>query len=311
MRSHSQGFTAILIRNETHPSSFLAASFLSFLNWLVILSAVNDITGALEEVSEDAGIGAMFLTSPEGVFTGLPSSLNHYGHVVIGQKRKACVGCAARKIRCEFTPGATVCRRCQNVEAKCIPKESRARPAHSKSAPQAPSDSDVSIQQHSQPTTGKQRGLPKSDYRPMDLEAVIEDELSDSASINVTLVQHNLMIAKHAEDLASALYVADNSDVDAQPVDGMDSQGEEIFDIGDVSSGDSDHSEDEDNVTPLAGHWQNPRSGSQSIKPNTQPTKSLKRKSVPQPPTVTICRLPPIFFFLSVSFRSIPYLSEL
>ena len=72
------------------------------------------------------------------------------------------------------------------------------------------------------------------------------------------------MIAKHAEDLASALYVAD--EVDAQPIDGMDEEDKEVFDIGNVSSGDSDHSEGKDDVTPLAGHWQNPRSG--SIKPN-------------------------------------------
>ena len=126
-------------------------------------------------------------------------------------------------------------------------------------------------------------GQPDSEnaYRPMDLDTIIEDDLSDSASINVTSVQHNptQMIAKHAEDLASALYVAD--EVDAQPIDGMDSEDEEVFDVGNVSSGDSDHSEDEDDVTPLASHWQNPRSG--SIKPNPQPVKLLKRKSVLQP----------------------------
>ena len=116
----------------------------------------------------------------------------------------------------------------------------------------------------------------------MDLDTVIEDNFSDPASIDIISLQYNPMVDKHSEDLASSLYIAD--EVDAQSVDSSeaDSQGEEVFDIH-VSSNGSDNSEDEDDDTPLAGHWQNPRSSSQPVKPTTQPIKSLKRKTVPQP----------------------------
>ncbi|KAF9228560.1 hypothetical protein BS17DRAFT_763339 [Gyrodon lividus] len=153
--------------------------------------------------------------------TGKYNFIYSSGMVATGQETKAGASCVAHKIRCEFMPGAT-----------------------------APSDSDVGIQQQY-----SQRRPPKSQvdnlsqpknmhgYCPIDLEAVIEDDLSNSTSI--------------------------------KQVDGMDSQGEEIFDISGVSLGDSDHSEDEDDITPLASHWHNPRSRS-------QPVKSLKTKSVPQ-----------------------------
>ncbi|KAI6154936.1 hypothetical protein BKA82DRAFT_171625 [Pisolithus tinctorius] len=201
--------------------------------------------------------------------------------VAIGQKTRACAGCAARKTRCKFMPEAAVCCRCQEVGIECVPKESRARCTRGNSATQAPSDLDVSTQQHSQSRADNLGQRENTHcYHPVDLEAVVEDTLSDSASVDVASVQHDLMVFKHAEDLASVLYVPD--DVDTQPVDGMDSQSEEIFDIGDVSSSDS---EDEDDDTLLAGHWQNPRPGlqSKSTKPSMQPIKSLKRKPVPQP----------------------------
>ena len=120
-------------------------------------------------------------------------------------------------------------------------------------------------------------------YYPMDLETIVIDDLSNSASIEVTSDQHNLILAKHSEDLASTLYVTDNNNT--QPVNGTDSQDEEVYDIGNVSL---DDSEGEDNVTPLpvAGQWQKPRSGLQPVIPNTQPIKTSKRKSVPQPATL-------------------------
>ncbi|KAI9455279.1 hypothetical protein HD554DRAFT_2042829 [Boletus coccyginus] len=155
------------------------------------------------------------------------------------------------------------------------------------SALQASSNLDVSIQWCLQPT--KWQGQNIHAYCPMDLDIIVEDDLSNFANIDVASdCQYNPMLAKHIEDLASTLYVTDN--VNAQPVDKIDPQDEEVFNIGNVSLSDSgcgseDDDMDNDDDTPLAGHWQNPRSGFQPIKPTTQPVKLLKRKPVLKLPT--------------------------
>ncbi|KAF8545685.1 hypothetical protein OG21DRAFT_1492043 [Imleria badia] len=123
----------------------------------------------------------------------------------------------------------------------------------------------------------------------MDLDTVVEDDISDSASIEVTSKSdwRTLILAKHSEDLASALYVADDNNT--QPVNGTDSQDNKVFDISNVSLS---NSEGEDNIAPLpvASQRQKPRSGLKPVVPNTQPVKTLKRKAVPQPATLAYDR---------------------
>ena len=116
------------------------------------------------------------------------------------------------------------------------------------------------------------------DQHPIDLDPIVEDDLSQSAVANPTSEpdDHDLLF-KHTDDLVGALQVWGHGGNKHRHFDQtLNSAGEEVFDMNVSSSSDSDSGElnnslkddlldledggesEPDDIPP--GHWQQPRS---------------------------------------------------
>ena len=156
------------------------------------------------------------------------------------RKHVACTNCRARKLRCEFSPGVSACRRCTDGGRadECVVQEPRARPARGKRT--APAHH----QEVGQSRTNDARVAQPTTTHPTNRQAKRQQQSKSKSREREVDSQTRVMPAHNDVPLGPILELEDDCDSDAVdlPQDKLD----RIAEILRVLMGSNDEEADED-----------------------------------------------------------------